>query len=178
MASVFNQSVCRQMTQCLGGASEPCVIFNLELVKSRVKSAIHYCRKQLLQRKQRTYRAITSNIFNITVLCIAFILFTFHASGVHFIEDLPHNLFRFFVTCFDVFGSDSIAVCCLAFLESFDCVFVRHFFVVISRKEIHSSLSHHFQSFSCRVPSQSLHLWSSSYILLQKSPKNHWQFLS
>ena len=34
-----------------------------------------------------------------------------------FVEDLSYHLFRLIVACFDVFGTDSVAVCRYAFLS-------------------------------------------------------------
>ena len=71
MASLFNHSVRRQMIHCLICASEPCLIFCLDLIKSGIKSAVQYCRKQVVQRKQRADRAIVYNIFNVTFFCVS-----------------------------------------------------------------------------------------------------------
>ena len=71
--------------------------------------------KKFVQRSQRADRAIVSNIFNVTFFvyhfysyslpCLWCAFFLFY----HFIEDLSQHFFRFFVACFDVFGSDSVA---------------------------------------------------------------------
>ena len=54
-----------------------------------------------------------SHFYSCSLPCFWCTFFVFY----NFIEDLSHHLFRFFVARFDVFGSDSIAVClcCLCF---------------------------------------------------------------
>ena len=66
VTSLINHPVRRQMVCCLVRASEPRLIFCLELVESGILSAVQYRRKQFVQRRQRTDRAVVSDIFNVT----------------------------------------------------------------------------------------------------------------
>ena len=76
MASLFNHSVRHQMIHSLICASGPCLIFCLDLIKSGIKSAVQYCRKQFVQHKQRADRATVSNIFNVTFFVYHFYSFS------------------------------------------------------------------------------------------------------
>ena len=117
MASLFNHSVRRQMGHCLICTSEPCLIFCVDLIKSGVKCLLYSVVVNRLysagkEQSGDSFEHLQCHLFS----CITFILILGHASGVHsfwFIISLKlsYHLFRFFVACFDVFGSDSIAVC-------------------------------------------------------------------
>ena len=102
MESLLNHSVRRQMIHCLICAPGPCLTFRLDLIKSWIKSAVQYYRKQFVQHKQRADREIVSNIFNVT-----FFVYHFYSYA------LPCFFCAFFLFYhfIDVFGSDSVAVC-------------------------------------------------------------------
>ena len=113
----INHSVRHQMIRCLICASKPCLIFRLNLITSGIQSAVQYCRKQFVQRKQRADRAVVSNIFNDTFLCITFSLILYHSSSVHsfcFITSLKICITISFVSSSHVLMS-SVTVSCFAF---------------------------------------------------------------
>ena len=70
------------------------------------------CTAQAKSRSGDSFHHLHRHLF----LCLTFFLFfamllVYILCVFLFIEDLSHHLFRFFVARFDVFGSDSIAVC-------------------------------------------------------------------
>ena len=105
------------MVCCLARASEPRLIFRLDLVKSGSSSAVQNCRKQFVQRMRRTDRAVVSNILHVYFSVYHFYchfspcLWSKFILLYDFVEDLSHHFFRLFVASFDGLGSDSIAVC-------------------------------------------------------------------
>ena len=115
------------MIHRLVGASEPSLIFGLNLIKCGIKFVAQDGRKQFVQRWQSTHRAIVSDIFSVPSQWITFSVFLRHVSGVQ-LSCLNTSLKICFIIPFvanvivlDVFGTDSIVVAGFAFLEFVDC---------------------------------------------------------
>ena len=144
---------------------------------------MQYCPEQFLQRRQRADRAVVFNFFY-----VSFFVYHFYPHFLpciwcelvllyDFVEDLSHHFSRLVIACFDVFCSDSVAVCRFAFFFLSLLIAVCSSSVVLSGILIVTLvlllrasmlLSFSFSSISCSVSSCSL---SSYSFFVQNSPK-------